>query len=382
MPEYPRPGVYVEVLRPSTYPVRQLAADRRQVRTDGDAVPRRRWSAATTTAVFFGFAERGPFSDPVAVTEWQQFADTFGDLVEDGCLGNAVYGFLANGGTSCYVIRLDHDLLMYREDLERWFDTHDDLSVVCAPDLAAVPASSIITAEAVSAFLLWLVALCESCDLVAIIDPPPDLTPSAVADWRKDTMAIDSRAAAMYYPWVTVDDPVLGRNRNIPPSGHVAGVLARNDLVRGFHTAPGNLTVYNAEDVAFPMSRYDEAYTAPIGINSLVLSPGRGVVVWGARTLSSDPDWRYLRRHRLLAFFIRQVRAQVRSVESVEAELAADVSELCHLLWRSGALVGESAEDAYAVSLGEAQHGDVTIDCVLAAERGFSLSLRIRYRHE
>jgi hypothetical protein len=371
----------VEVSQPSKFSVRQIAADRRHVRTEDDVVPRRRWAAAQTTVVFFGFAERGPFSEPVAVAEWPTFVDTFGDLVEGMYLAYAVYGFLSNGGTSCYVVRLDSELAGDREHLLRWFDNHDDVSVVSAPDAAAAHAAGRLTDEAFSDFSHWLVALCEFDNVLALIDPPPDLTPQTVHDWRLETLPIDSRAAAMYYPWLTIDDPLLGRRRNVPPSGHVAGVLARNDLMRGFHTAPGNLTVHNAEDVAVPLSRNEMHFLTPIGINLLTLSPGRGVVVWGARTFSSDPDWMHLRRHRLVAFLVRQIRAQVRAGVG-EEDLPAAVSELCHLLWRSGALWGESADDAYAVSLGEGDHSTVAVDCVVAVERDFSVPLRIVYRGE
>lgn len=390
MPEYPRPGVYVEVLRPEAARVPALTRSRLHIgRVERAGRTSRRWPAETTAALFIGFARVGPFGEPTAIRSWAEFDETFGGLVEGMWLGYAVYGFFANGGTLCHVVREDdlHDL-SFSADLERWMDT-SDVAVVCAPDLAGAQHAGRISAETTTAYLLWMATLCEyTGQAVAIVDTPPEATPQQAKDWRFSVGSVDSPAVAVYHPWLVVEDPVTMRRVPMPPSGHLAGVYANNDAVRGFHYAPSNEVVLNAEDVAYRTGVDEQQFLAMAGINSLVFSPGRGVVVWGARSASSEPEWRYLRRRRLLSFITRRIRAQTTWVVGERADLgrvrqnaALDIGDLLHLLWLSGAVWGDSPEDAYSVSLDEdaADATRFTIECVVAAERDLSLCFRVVY---
>ncbi len=113
--------------------------------------------------------------------------------------------------------------------------------MVAAPDLMAAYQRDLIDLDTVKAVQLAMIAHCELMgDRMAIIDPPPALDPQEVRSWRMDTAGYDSKYAALYYPWVKVFDPASGTNTFIPPSGHMAGVWARNDATRGVHKAPAN----------------------------------------------------------------------------------------------------------------------------------------------
>ncbi len=116
----------------------------------------------------------------------------------------------------------------------------DEISMVAVPDLMAAYQRGAIDLEAVKAVQLGLIAHCELMgDRVAVIDPPPGMNARQIRVWRQETAGYDSKYAALYYPWVKVFDPATGQTRLIPPSGHIAGIWARNDSERGVHKAPG-----------------------------------------------------------------------------------------------------------------------------------------------
>jgi len=99
---------------------------------------------------------------------------------------------------------------------------------------------------------------------------------------------LDSTHAALYYPWVRIDDHITGQEIHVPPSGFMAGIYARNDLERGVHKAPAGQVV----KLAIGLEQQD--VLNPEGINCLRYFQGRGYLVWGARTISSDPEWKYI----------------------------------------------------------------------------------------
>ncbi|MFQ5857717.1 MAG: phage tail sheath subtilisin-like domain-containing protein, partial [Anaerolineae bacterium] len=157
-----------------------------------------------------------------------------------------------------------------------------------------------------------LVAHCEAQrDRIALIDPPIFSRKAEMVDvgeiqsWRQ---RFDSKYAALYYPWVLVYDPLrLGGQasalkgfqarrvvRVIPPSGHVAGIFARTDIEIGVHKAPANAELHWAQDVTTEVTAEMQGLLNPLGINCIRTFPGRGIRLYGARTVSSDPAWRYV----------------------------------------------------------------------------------------
>ncbi|MER5321753.1 phage tail sheath family protein [Streptosporangium roseum] len=348
---------------------------------------------------FVGFAAAGPFHLPTWLHSWAQFQQNFGDFAEGFALAHAVYGFFANGGQACVVVRVGHD----SEDLRDTFvgdadhrtgvaalQTLEDVSIICAPDLMTSYERRRMDLDAVRAAQVALIAHCEfSGDRMVILDCPPGLSPQQVRDWRIELTAYDSAQAALYYPWIKVYDPSTGMSRSVPPCGHVAGVYARVDLLRGFHHTPANQSLEGARSVELIVSHSEQEVLNPIGVNTLVMSPGRGVVVWGSRTLSSNPDWRYIHRRRVVNFILRNIR---RGTEwaiferpddlSLRPRIAADIRDFLHLLWRSGALWGDTPEDAFWVSYDSGPFGDdrsVYIDCTIELEDDFTSSFRLLY---
>lgn len=256
----------------------------------------------------------------------------------------------------------------------------DDITMVAAPDLMSAYRRGAVDGEGVKAVQLALVAHCEAMgDRVAILDPLPDLNAQQVRDWRRDYSAFDSKYAGLYWPWVKVMDPVEKRAEMIPPSGHVAGVWARNDATRGVHKAPANEVMRGVLTPALAVTRGEQSILNPIGVNCLRTFPGQGVRIWGARTLSSDPEWRYLNVRRLFNYIEKSILDGTNWVvfepndrylwEGVSRTVTAFLTRV----WRSGALFGRSPAEAFFVRCDEENNppenrdaGVLTIDIGIA----------------
>ncbi|MDF9817099.1 phage tail sheath subtilisin-like domain-containing protein [Streptomyces sp. SPB162] len=232
----------------------------------------------------------------------------------------------------------------------------DEVSMVAVPDLMAAYQRGAIDLDAVKAVQLGLIAHCELMgDRLAIIDPPPGLNARQIRVWRLETSNYDSKYAALYYPWIKVFDPASGQSRLIPPSGHIAGIWARNDFERGVHKAPANEVIRGAVDLEMQITRGEQDLLNPIGVNCIRTFPGRGIRVWGARTLSSDPAWRYLNVRRYFNYLEESILNGTQWVvfepndQALWARIRRNISAFLVTEWRSGALFGATPEDAYYV---------------------------------
>jgi hypothetical protein len=203
-------------------------------------------------------------------------------------------------------------------------------------------------------------AVIDYCENVrycfAVLDCPPGLMPQEMKEWR-NTVNYDSTRAALYYPWIEVADMTgnNGRTRLIPPSGHMAGIYARTDGTRGVHKAPANEVVRGCIGLEVVVTKGEHDTLNPIGVNVIRTFPGRGIRVWGARTLSSDPSWRYINVRRLFNMVEESIERGTQWVvfepndQNLWARVRRDVSAFLSLVWRSGALFGTTPEQAFYV---------------------------------
>ncbi|MFC8956500.1 phage tail sheath family protein [Streptomyces sp. NPDC057101] len=256
----------------------------------------------------------------------------------------------------------------------------DDITMVAVPDLMAAYQAGAVDAEGVKAVQLELIAHCELMgDRVAIIDPLPGLNASQVREWRQEYSAFDSKYAGLYWPWVNVMNPAEKKAELIPPSGHIAGIWARNDDTRGVHKAPANEVMRGVLNPALAVTKGEQAILNPIGVNCLRSFPGQGVRVWGARTLSSDPEWRYINVRRLFNYVEKSILDGTSWVvfEPNTPRLWAGVSRTIEAfltrVWRSGALFGRSPSEAFFVRCDDTNNppenrdaGILTIDIGIA----------------
>jgi phage tail sheath protein FI len=240
------------------------------------------------------------------------------------------------------------------------------------------------TLDQVSIMQQALVAHCEArCDRIALLDPPifsrdgERVDVGEIQSWRQ---RFDSKYAALYHPWVLVYDPLqLGGQvvRPIPPSGHVAGVIARTDVSVGVHMAPANVEILWAQDATTEVTPEIQGLLNPRGINCIRSFPGRGLRVYGARTVSSDPLWRYLSVRRLLLMIEEalDISTQWAVFEPndyyLRQTLTLAISSFLQALWEQGALAGETAEDAFFVRCDEENNPSYVTDLgQLVAEVG------------
>ena len=192
-------------------------------------------------------------------------------------------------------------------------------------------------------------------DRVAILDPPPGLNAQQIKEWRVDKVGYDSKYAALYWPWVKVFDPASGTNIFVPPSGHMAGIWGRNDDTRGVHKAPANEVVRGAISLEINITKNEHDLLNPVGINCIRAFPGRGIRVWGARTLSSDPAWRYLNVRRLFNYLEESILNGTDWVVfepndyALWSKIRRTISAFLVNEWRKGALFGLTPAEAYFV---------------------------------
>ncbi|MDD4767588.1 MAG: phage tail sheath subtilisin-like domain-containing protein [Desulfotomaculaceae bacterium] len=224
------------------------------------------------------------------------------------------------------------------------FSEVDEISIVYAPN-----------ALAVAGLAGALITHCENLkDRLAIIDAAQGSADVASLNPRD---SYDTKYGAFYYPWLKVVDPATGLLRLCPPGGHMAGIYARSDTERGVHKAPANEMVRGAVDLEFQITKGEQDILNPRGVNCIRAFPGRGIRVWGARTLSSDPLWKYINVRRLFLFLEESIDQGTQWVvfepnnEKLWARVKRTVSEFLTRVWRDGALMGTRPEEAFFVQV-------------------------------
>jgi hypothetical protein len=217
------------------------------------------------------------------------------------------------------------------------------------PDISIVVAPGIWAADVQSA----LIVHCETLKYrFAIIDSKDDLSIDLVQSFRSP---LDTKYAALYYPWLEVRDPSVSRNVVCPPSAHIAGIYARVDDDRGVWKAPANEVIQGIFKIDQDVTKREQDLLNPKGINALRFFPGRGNRVWGARTLSSDASWKYVNVRRLFNFIEASIDYGTQWVvfepndEPLWARVRATITNFLGTQWRNGALQGATAAEAFFV---------------------------------
>ncbi len=204
-----------------------------------------------------------------------------------------------------------------------------------------------------------LLAHCEKLkDRFLVIDSPPGKTPNdLLSSPPRDQW--ESKYAAYYYPWLKVYDPLSRQLLEVPPGGHVLGVYARTDAERGVHKAPANEPVRGVTGLAYVVGKGEQELLNPQGINCIRALPGRGIRIWGARTLSSDPLWKYVNVRRLFIFLEKSIEHGIQWVvfepnsPRLWARVRQTISQFLTGVWKDGALMGTTPEEAFFVKCDE-----------------------------
>lgn len=203
-----------------------------------------------------------------------------------------------------------------------------------------------------------LIAHCEGLgSRFAVLDAPRDAT--SVDDLNKHRSAYDTTYAALYAPWVKVFDPLLKRPAFLPPSGSVCGVYARTDIQRGVHKAPANEIVQGCTGLSVTYNEAEQGKLNPNGVNLIRALPGQGIRVWGARTCSSDGNWKYVNVRRLFIFLEESIRKNTGwavfepNDEGLWARVKGTITLFLETQRRNGALMGATPDEAYYVEVGK-----------------------------
>jgi phage tail sheath protein FI len=235
----------------------------------------------------------------------------------------------------------------------------DEVNMLCIPDvmMSFGGGNGSLSEEDVELIQLDMIAHCEKLkDRFAILDPIKGRTVQEVQAWRNDNL--DSKYAALYYPWIKVQDPIRAENgstRLVPPSGHIAGIYARSDIERGVHKAPANEVIRGVVELERAITTGEQEILNPDGINCVRAFPGRGIRVWGARTVSSDPEWKYVNVRRLFLYVEESIEEGTQWVvfepnaEPLWQRVIRTISQFLTRVWRDGALMGITAEEAFFV---------------------------------
>jgi len=226
------------------------------------------------------------------------------------------------------------------------FEDIEDISIVAAPGSSSDKTQ-------VQTILSHLITHCEKMRYrIAVLDCADK---QALSEVRKYRGQLDSKHAALYYPWVTILDPLTNEKLNLPPSGFVAGIYARNDVEYGVHKAPANEIVKLAIGFDIMLNKAQQDVLNPEAINCFRFFEGRGYRLWGARIITSDPEWKYVNLRRYFAYLERSIDKGTQWVvfennsERIWANVKSTVEDFLYSEWKSGHLMGESSKEAYFV---------------------------------
>ena len=371
-------------------------------------------AVGTSTAGFVGTAP-DPSARPneaVPVNNWSDFLRIFAEPEDAPStdLSRAVYGFFANGGGRCYVVNIaEGDPIAgggRRRSGLTLLEAVDDVAIVAAPGYADA-----LSYEA-------LLAHCELLeDRVAILDPPDDVDDisrltsvatatgsssgrrsgggsggsggggsggggsggseggsgsgssgssgdAAEADGDEGEGGLRPRQSAygsFYFPRIRAYDPLSGGVVATAPSGHVAGVWARTDTLRGVHKAPANEPLMGGVvDLTYRVTRQEQELLNPAGVNCIRYFTAEGIRIWGARTLAAEAsEWRYLNVRRLFNMLKESIAEGTRWIvfepndPMLWGSIRRDIGDFLTRVWQDGALFGATADQAFFVKCDE-----------------------------
>lgn len=214
---------------------------------------------------------------------------------------------------------------------------------------------------------LMLAAHCENLgSRFAVLDMPRDAR--KIDDVMAHRDIFDSNYAALYHPWLLAFDPLDKKNAAIPPSGSVMGIYARSDNTRGVHKAPANEVVRACVGLECQFNKGEQDILNPKGVNLIRAFPGQGIRVWGARTASSNPSWKYVNVRRLFIFIEESIKANTNwavfepNDEVLWVRVRRTIEVFLTGMWRDGSLAGSAPEEAFFVNIGHETMSQDDID--------------------
>jgi uncharacterized protein len=321
-----------------------------------DVFPQPAPSFVIGVPVFLGYATDGP-AIPQRLNLWPQFEAAF-QAAPGSYLPYAVRGFFENDGLICYVLRLDNDLSprdALRSGLERVRDL-EDVDLICAPDMTHGIADLEQKVAQVALLQREVLDFCQTQqNCFAILDTAPTVD---LAKKIQTQAPLTSDYGALYYPWLYLGLRPDKQPLYVPSCGHVAGIYSRTDQRTGMHKAPANEEIAGVLDLQTNLNAAEVGELYANGVNCLQALPGRGIRVWGARTLSSSEspsNWPYVnvRRtfiavHRWVAQFMADLVHEPNDVR-LWVRIMRELTAFLDGLFQRGAFKGRTAAEAFYV---------------------------------
>lgn len=362
------PGVYIEEVPSGARPIQAVG---------------------TRTAGFVGVAPNptARLNQAVPINNWTEFrTQFFPDDHPDANwtnLSHGVYGFFLNGGSRCYVVNVGEGKDHNPNPISGAGGPETGLDILARIDEIAIIAAPGYTDSASYSALLSHCAMLH--DRVAILDGPTELTEDALKQLSGEEVDSDGPASDMwvkpgksesgettlYVPWIGVSNPDRTADEKIvtiPPSGHIAGVWARSDALRGVHKAPANEIVHGALKLQHRISYAEQGPLNVQGVNCIRYFSNEGFLVWGARTFTKSDNWRYLNVRRLFNMIEESIAESTRWIvfepndRTLWNAIRRDVSAFLLGFWRDGALMGRTPEEAFYVKCDEENNPQDSID--------------------
>lgn len=371
MPEYLSPGVYVEEVDKGTKPLEAVG---------------------TSTAGFIGQSKKGPVNEATFITNWGQFTRTFGEFADSPYLAHAVYGFFNNGGARCFITNVGMEGAPPSPPPKKEGEGKDDKkpstpaptgggpspSLFIGKDQGPGNKTGLVTFEDIDEIAIVaapgmvdpaiqdaVISHCERMNRFAILDSELTIEKGGVDKIKKPR---DSQFAGFYFPWLEVYDPAKDKNVYVPPSGHMTGIYSRSDNTRGVHKAPANEVVRGALGLKYTISKGEQDILNPRGINCIRYFKDRGIRVWGARTVSSDPSWRYINVRRLFIMVEESIKNGTQWVVfepndfTLWKRITRNITAFLLRVWKDGALFGQTPEQAFYVKCDEETNPPEVVD--------------------
>ena len=368
---YLAPGVYVEEVPSGARPIEAVG---------------------TSTAAFVGVAPNpdARVNEAVAINNWTEFLRNYvtaDSPTDHSPLAQAAYGFFLNGGGRCYVVNVGKNGTLVGDAKGRkgldLLEAIDEVAIVAAPGYVDAASQDAVLSH------------CEKLhDRFAVLDAPAltdgntvlqltqvaqvadkkakpadgDATPAAKGGLR--ARASDGGYGAVYFPPLRVRNALdATQTVETPPSGYIAGIYARSDAERGVHKAPANELVRGALGLSYQVTQQEQESLNPNGVNCIRFFLNEGIRVWGARTVAAaSSEWRYVPVRRLFNMIEESIAGATRWVVfepndvSLWKRIIRDVRAFLMLLWRQGALMGRTPEQAFFVKCDEETNPPEVID--------------------
>lgn len=321
----------------------------------------------TSTAAFVGTFHAGPLARAERLTSVAELERNFGKLNSD--TGHAIQQFFANGGRTCWAVRVkaSHTSVQKVAALTTGMRALDQVN---AFSLLCIPETSELDVSAASEFIVSAEPFCEQRRAFLLVDAPQILKkPNDLLAWLNEPPSLRHRNAALYYPRVKVPDPThTHRHHLVAASGTMAGVIARIDETRGVWKSPAGAELKDVSDLEYPLTEPENELLNRNGVSCLRELPNRGIVCWGARTLSEDPEWKYVPIRRLALFLEDSIERGLQwavfepNNQALWARVRRCVGDFLQTVWRAGAFQGNTPDKAYFVKCDEQTMTQADID--------------------